>query len=57
MYTIGITTYDNDAELFETHIGIDGGDLLYSVWGKTEQESKNSASLLKVLLVQFMSKD
>ena len=58
IYKIGITSYDNDHQLWETHIGTvapDGGELLYSVWGKTEQESMFAASLLKTLLVQFMN--
>ena len=35
-----ITVFDNDHELWETHIGNSEMDLLYSVWGKSEEESR-----------------
>jgi len=43
---IGITSYDNDHELFYTHIGNEDMELLYSVWGKTEIESRKRAEFL-----------
>ena len=42
MYIISqITVFDEDKELFETHIGLDdeARTLLLSAWGKTEEES------------------
>jgi len=49
MYIISkITVFDNDHELWETHVGLDseGMPLLYSCWGKTEEESKDRAEEL-----------
>lgn len=51
MYKIGETLYDSDMELWETKIGTTKGMvLLYSAWGKTEQESKNRANKLVAFL-------
>jgi len=50
-----ITVLDNDHELFETHVGNTDMELLYSVWGKTEQESRQKANQLIELLE--LSKD
>ncbi len=47
MYIISpITVFDEDKELFETHIGLDdeARTLLLSAWGKTEEESKMCAN-------------
>lgn len=47
MYIISpITVFDEDKELFETHIGLDdeARTLLLSAWGKTEEESKLCAT-------------
>ena len=41
-----ITVFDNDHELWETHIGNSEMDLLYSVWGKSEEESRLAAENL-----------
>ena len=41
-----ITVLDNDHELWETHIGNSEMDLLFSVWGKSEEESKGKANKL-----------
>lgn len=53
MYIISqISTYDNDNLLWETKIGTDEKDmpLKLSAWGKTEEESRTSASeLVKIL--------
>ena len=46
MYKIGITSYDNDHELWETHIGDKNMNLLYSSWGETEEQSKLNANEL-----------
>lgn len=43
MYVISpITVFDDEKELFETHIGLDdeAKTLLLSAWGKTEHESR-----------------
>ena len=47
-YKIGITSYDNDELLFVTKVGLPTGnmDLLYSVWGKSEKQSKDRAEEL-----------
>jgi len=52
-YKIGITSYDNDHELWETHIGSEDMELLFSVWGKTEKDSKKKAERLVKLLGQM----
>lgn len=47
MYIISpITVFDEDKELFETHIGLDdeARTLLLSAWGKTEEESNLCAA-------------
>lgn len=48
-----ITVYDEDNMLWETKIGrmdIEDMPLSYSAWGKTEEESRTSASeLVKIL--------
>ena len=41
-----ITVLDNDHELWETHIGNSEMDLLFSVWGKSEKESRLAAENL-----------
>ena len=41
-----ITVLDNDHELWETHIGNSEMDLLFSVWGKSEEESRERAKIL-----------
>ena len=41
-----ITVLDNDHELWETHIGNSEMDLLFSVWGKSEEESRLAAENL-----------
>jgi len=49
MYIISpITVFDNDHELWETHVGVDSDKkpLCYSVWGKTEQISRVLAAVL-----------
>ena len=49
MYIISpITVFDNDHELFETHVGrdLEGMPLDYSVWGETEEDSRNEAIAL-----------
>lgn len=46
MYVISpITVFDDEKELFETHIGLDdeAKTLLLSAWGKTEAESRMCA--------------
>jgi hypothetical protein len=46
MYIISpITVFDNDHQLWETHVGFDskGKPLLYSCWGETEEESRERA--------------
>jgi hypothetical protein len=50
-----ISTYDDDLEMFSTKIGQKGKDmlLLYSTWGKTEQESRIRAELLIDNLLNF----
>jgi hypothetical protein len=47
-YKIGITVYDDWNQLFETKIGLNDKKLtlLYSVWGKTEQDSIDKARAL-----------
>lgn len=47
-YKIGITVYDDWNQLFETKIGLNDKKLtlLYSVWGKTEQDSIDNARAL-----------
>jgi hypothetical protein len=50
MYKIGITTYDNDHQLWETHIGNEKMELCYSAWAKTETLSRYMANLLVVRL-------
>jgi len=49
MYIISpITVFDEDKELFETHIGLDNEErtLLLSVWGKTEDQSRLIAQIM-----------
>lgn len=41
-----ITVLDNDHELWETHVGNSNMDLLYSVWGKSEELSRDKANKL-----------
>ena len=41
-----ITVLDNDHELWETHIGNSEMDLLFSVWGKSEELSRYKANEL-----------
>lgn len=51
-YKIGITSYDEWNLLWETKVGLSDkkGTLLYSVWGKTESESRiNAENLLEKL--------
>jgi hypothetical protein len=51
MYTIGETIYDSDMILWETKVGTGSKmTLLYSVWGKTEAESKERADFLVKIL-------
>lgn len=47
-YKIGITSYDDLNLLFETKVGLADKKmtLLYSVWGKSEAESKKNAKIL-----------
>ena len=46
-YTISpITSFDEEEELYFTKVGIKGGDLLYTAWGKTEKESRDRAEYL-----------
>ena len=45
-----ITVLDNDHELWETHIGNSEMDLLYSVWGKSEEESRKRAQWFTISL-------
>lgn len=47
-YKIGETLYDADNMLWETKIGLDDKKLtlLFSVWGKSERESKDRAESL-----------
>jgi hypothetical protein len=44
-YKIGITTYDEWNMLWETHVGTNDEkkDLLYSVWGFSEEDSFQKA--------------
>jgi hypothetical protein len=48
-----ITIFDNDHQLWETHVGIDSKEmpLLYSCWGKTEEESRKMAEYLTIQLL------
>lgn len=48
MYKIGITSYDDWNLLWETKVGLNDKKLtlLYSVWGKTEQDSIDKARAL-----------
>lgn len=48
-----ITVLDNDHELWETHIGNSEMDLLFSVWGKSEEESRLAAENLMFSLNIF----
>lgn len=43
-----VKTYDGDQELYYTYVGLDNKnkDLLYSVWGKTAEESRGRAEEL-----------
>lgn len=43
-----ITTYDDEQLLYATKLGIEGKNmpLHYTVWGKTEQESRERAERL-----------
>lgn len=43
-----ITVFDNDHELWETHVGTneEGMPLLFSAWGKSESESRIAAQIL-----------
>jgi len=47
-YKIGITSYDDWNKLYETKVGLADKKmtLLYSVWGKSELESKKNAENL-----------
>lgn len=47
-YKIGITVYDEWNQLFETKVGLNDKKLtlLYSVWGKSEQDSIEKAKVL-----------
>lgn len=49
-----ITTWDNDEMLWATKVGVDkkGLPLHYTVWGKTNEESKERA----INLLQHLSK-
>ena len=51
-YKIGITVYDADNMLYETKVGLNDKKmtLLYSVWGKSEFDSKCLAESLIVML-------
>lgn len=53
-YKIGIAVYDEDNMLWETKVGLNNSNLtlLYSVWGKTELESKLRAEELTFNLSQ-----
>ena len=43
-YTISpITSYDEEEELYYTKVGVKGGDLFYTAWGKTEKGSRDRA--------------
>jgi VIT1/CCC1 family predicted Fe2+/Mn2+ transporter len=52
-----ITVLDEDKELWETHIGNSEMELLFSVWGKTEDESRRKAEEIseKLTLLQIVS--
>ena len=51
-YKIGITVYDEDNMLWETKIGNEKMQLLFSTWGETEDESrKNAEEMVAELLV------
>lgn len=52
MYKIGLTVYDEDNMLFETKIGDENMKLLFSTWGETEAESKESAENLVAKLTK-----
>lgn len=47
-----VTVFDEENELFETKVGEKNGkmDLLFSVWGSAEKESKDRANELVKLL-------
>ena len=51
-YKIGITSYDDFNLLWETKLGFNDKKqtLLFSVWGKSQSESKINADNLKILL-------
>lgn len=52
------TIYDSDNELFETKIGDDTPqkNLLFSVWGKSKEESRKNADLLAEILNKLLHK-
>ena len=47
-----VTFYDQDEQLFYTKMGVEGKNipLHYTVWGKTETESRTSAEKLGEIL-------
>jgi hypothetical protein len=54
-YTTGITTYDEDKELFGTDVGEVNsqgvkGNLFATVWGNSEEDSKQQALGLELIL-------
>lgn len=50
-----VTTYSEDHLLYETKVGIELKDmpLLYSVWGKTEAESRARAEALIIAMDKY----
>lgn len=52
-----ITTWENDEMLWATKVGIEGKDmpLHYTVWGKTEQESRLRTERLAEILTKEIS--
>ena len=53
MYKISpITVFDNDHQLWETHVGEDSKEmpLRYSCWGETELESRIRAEIMVSIL-------
>lgn len=52
-YKIGITSYDDFNMLYETKVGLNDKKqtLLYSVWGKSQDESLNNTKKLVEILV------
>jgi hypothetical protein len=54
-----ITTWDDEQMLFATKLGIEGKNmpLHYTVWGKTQQESRTRTEMLAEILTKEIKRN